>query len=450
MMDSRCPLVFLVGLIGTLISTIPPEVAAEIVIDINRGVIMPTKIAIPIFHGDSPLAQDITHVVTHDLESSGLFSSVDSRAHIQHLASFSDNPRFEDWRLIHTQVLVHAEVVPSGDKIDVSFKVYDVVSQQTLDRFSLSGRASAWRQMAHMIADIIYSRITGEKPYFNSRIVYISESYKKKRLIKRLALMDLDGANHKFLTKGETLVTTPRFSPTQQEIVYFSYVEAVNARGRRYTKGGRLYIFNLQTGETKAIGDAHGISFAPRYSPDGKSLIFSVARKGVSSIYTFDLQTRKTRRLTNSNCIDTSPCYSPDGRQIVFNSDRGGSQQLYVMDADGGNVRRLSFGPGRFATPVFSPRGDWIAFTCIAAGSFYIGVMRPDGTGLRMLAKGYMVEGPTWAPNGRVIMFTHQERSGKTLLYSVDVTGYNESRVPTPENASDAAWSPLIQSAKIE
>ncbi|MDR2412071.1 MAG: Tol-Pal system beta propeller repeat protein TolB [Holosporales bacterium] len=418
---------------------------AEVVVDINRGVMKPTKIALPTFHGASPLSADIVNVVTHDLENSGLFTLVDPKAYIQSFSSFEAKPRFDDWSIIRAQILVHGAVTRSGDKIEVSFKVYDIVTQKILDQFALSGSAAGWRQMAHMVADTIYSRVTGEKPYFNSRVVYIAESKKGGRSIKRLAIMDSDGANHKYLTRGDTLVITPRFSPIDQEITYFSYVEAVNARGRRYPKGGRIYRFNLQTGHVDTVGTLRGISFAPRYSPDGRYLIFSAVHRGISSIYTFDINTRTMQRLTQGNCIDTSPCYSPDGRHIVFNSDRGGSQQLYIMKADGSDVRRLSFGPGRFATPVWSPRGDWIAFTRLTRGEFYIGVMRPDGTGVRMIACGYLVEGPTWSPNGRMVMFTRQERTGKTRLYCVDVTGHNEFPVPTPGEASDAAWSPLIQ-----
>ncbi|MDR0406477.1 MAG: Tol-Pal system beta propeller repeat protein TolB [Holosporales bacterium] len=433
---------FLIGgccLAGRFLAT------AEVVIDINRGVMKPTQIAIPNFHGSTPLANDIAYVVARDLESSGLFTLINPQAYIQSFPSFATRPQFKDWHLIHAQILLHGNVTLAGDKIDVTFKVYDVISQQVLDQFSLSGRAKGWRQMAHMVADTVYTRVTGEKPYFNSRIVYIAETRKGKRRTKRLAIMDRDGANHKFLTRGNTLVITPRFSPVDQEITYFTYLEAVNARGRRSSRGGRIYRFNLQTGRTDAIGNVRGISFAPRYAPDGQSLIFSIVHKGISSIYTFDLRTRVMRRLTHENCIDTSPCYSPDGRRIVFNSDRGGSQQLYIMNADGTDVRRLSFGQGRFATPVWSPRGDWIAFTWLTPGDFYIGVMRPDGTGQRMIAKGYLVECPTWAPNGRVLMFTRQELNGKTHLYSIDVTGYNERPVPTPQEASDAAWSSLIQ-----
>ncbi|MDR1267805.1 MAG: Tol-Pal system beta propeller repeat protein TolB [Holosporales bacterium] len=418
---------------------------AEVLIDINRGVMKPTRIAIPTFHGASPLASDIVHVVAHDLESCGLFTLVDPKAYIQSFSSFEVKPRFEDWRLIHTQILVHGSVTQTGDRIEVSFKVYDIVSQQVLDQFALSGSATGWRQMAHMVSDTIYSRVTGEKPYFNSRIVYVAQSKRKRQFVRRLALMDFDGANHRYLTKGETLVTTPRFSPTEQEITYFSYIEAINSRGRRYTKGGRIYRFNLQTGAVDTVGSMSGISFAPRYAPDGRTLIFSIAHRGISSLYAFDLRTRTTRRLTRGNHIDTSPCYSPDGKKIVFNSDRGGSQQLYVMDPDGSNVQRISFGQGRFATPVWSPRGDWIAFTRLTRGEFYIGVMRPDGSGQRMVAKGYLVEGPTWGPNGRVIIFTRQERTGKTRLYCVDVTGHHEFPVLTPGDAVDAAWSPLIQ-----
>ncbi|MDR1910242.1 MAG: Tol-Pal system beta propeller repeat protein TolB [Holosporales bacterium] len=449
-MRSFCRLfVLVISLMGVLGVATPFTVLAEVVINISRGVVKPTKIAVPLFHGNTPLVQDIVHVVTRDLESSGLFSLVNPHAYIQSFSSFEVEPRFEDWNLVHAQILVHGDVTFLEGQITVAFKVYDVVSQQILDQFSLSGKAVAWRQMAHMIADTVYSRITGEKPYFNSRIVYIAETRTKRRRIKRLALMDADGANHKFLTKGDTLVTTPRFSPIRQEITYFSYIESVNACGRRYPRGGRIYRLDLQTGQTEVIGHVRGISFAPRYAPDGQSLVFSAVYRGVSSIYTFDLRTRTVRRLTRGNCIDTSPCYSPDGRQIVFNSDRGGAQQLYIMDADGTNVRRLSFGLGKFATPVWSPRGDWIAFTRMTTGNFYIGVMRPDGTGQRMIAKGYILESPTWAPNGRVLMFTRQERGGSSRLYSIDVTGYNEFCVSTPHDASDAAWSPLIQLMKM-
>jgi TolB protein len=297
-----------------------------------------------------------------------------------------------------------------------------------------------WRRIAHIVSDAIYKRMTGENGYFDTRIVYISETGPQNRRVKRLAIMDQDGEKHRFLTDGGTLVLTPRFSPTLQEITYLSY----------YGDVPRVYVFDIDTGREEVLGDFSGMTFAPRFSADGKQVIMSMAKDGNSEIYTMDLRTRSSKRLTNHSAIDTSPSYSPDGKFITFNSDRGGSQQIYVMDAGGRNVKRISHGKGRYATPVWSPRGDLIAFTKSTGGRFFIGVMRPDGKGERLLAEDFLVEAPTWAPNGRVLMFFRQESSkkdgsgGKTRLYSIDLTGHNEREVITPLDASDPAWSPLI------
>ena len=296
-----------------------------------------------------------------------------------------------------------------------------------------------WRQVSHIIADAVYKRITGEDGYFNTRIVYISESGPSNRRIKRLAIMDQDGENHKFLTQGDSLVLTPRFSPTLQEITYLSF----------YGDLPRVYIFNIETGRQEMLGDFPGMTFAPRFSPDGNTVIMSMAKDGNTEIYTMDLRTRAVKRLTRHSAIDTSPYISPDGKKIVFNSDRSGGQQLYVMNADGSSVRRISFGKGRYATPVWSPRGDLIAFTKISGGRFFIGVRAPDGSGERLLADGFLVEAPTWSPNGRVLMFFREtplaNKGGKrTRLFSIDLTGQNERQIVTPMDASDPAWSPLL------
>jgi TolB protein len=299
---------------------------------------------------------------------------------------------------------------------------------------------SNWRRMGHLISDAIYKTLTGEDGYFDTRIVYIAESGPANQRVKRLAIMDQDGANHNFLSDGRNLVLTPRFSPTAQEITYMSYV------------GGtpRVLLFNIDTGQQETLGEFPGMTFAPRFSPDGNRVVMSMAENGNTDIYTMDLRTRRRERLTNNAAIDTSPSFSPDGRRIVFNSDRGGSQQLYVMASDGGEARRISFGDGRYATPVWSPRGDLVAFTKMAGGRFQIGVMRPDGGGERILTDGFLVEGPTWAPNGRVLMYFRQQpsdRSGRSSskLHSIDLTGYNDRESVTPMDGSDPAWSPLKQ-----
>jgi TolB protein len=418
---------------------------AELRIDITSGKVEPMPIAIPAFPGDSAgesqAGRDIAGVVSADLERSGLFRALDPRSFIQNVSLGDSQPRFPDWRQINAQALVTGSVKTQGDgRLRVEFRLWDIFAEQQLTGYGYTTTQQNWRRIAHIMADAIYKRITGEDGYFDTRVVYISETGPVDRRIKRLAIMDQDGANHRFLTDGRSLVLTPRFSPTAQEITYLSYARGVP----------RVYLFNIDTGQQEVLGDFPGMTFAPRFSPDGNKVIMSLAVDGNSDIYTLDLRTRQATRLTDSPAIDTSPCYSPDGSQIVFNSDRGGTQQLYLMRAEGSDVKRISFGSGRYGTPVWSPRGDLIAFTKIDGGQFYIGVMRPDGSGERLLTQAFLVEGPTWAPNGRVLMYFRQMptdkqgKGGDPHLYSIDLTGYNEREVITPQGASDPAWSPLI------
>ncbi|MFQ6018588.1 MAG: Tol-Pal system beta propeller repeat protein TolB [Kiloniellaceae bacterium] len=417
---------------------------AELVVDITRGFVEPLPIAVTRFFGEAPdetrIGRDVAGVIADNLERSGLFRPIDQGAFIQDPATLRAGPRFGDWRLINAQALISGSAQLQADgRLRVEFRLWDVFAENQMTGLAYFTTPSNWRRVAHIISDAIYKRLTGEDGYFDTRIVYIAESGPQNRRVKRLSIMDQDGNNHRFLTDGGSLVLTPRFSPTTQEITYLSYIGDTP----------RVYLFNLNTGQQEVLGDFPGMTFAPRFSPDGNKVIMSLARQGNSEIYTMDLRTREVTRLTNHPAIDTSPSYSPDAKEIVFNSDRGGSQQLYVMSDDGSNVRRITFSKGRYATPVWSPRGDLIAFTRIHQGEFFIGVMRPDGTGERMLTKGFLVEGPTWAPNGRVLSFYRQTRADRrgrvtSKLYTIDLTGFNEREVITPIDGSDPAWSPLI------
>lgn len=418
---------------------------AELRIDVTQGRADPMPIAIGDFSAtDIPstkIGRDMAGVISANLQRSGLFAPIEQAAFIQAPGSLGVLPKFADWRVLNAQALVQGAVAVQGDgRLRVEFRLWDVFAEQQMVGNAYFTVPANWRRVAHIISDLIYKRVTGEDGYFDTRLVYIAESGPPDRRMKRLAIMDQDGANHRFLTDGSDLVLTPRFSPTTHEITYLAY----------YNNKPRVYIFNIDTGQQEVLGDFPGMTFAPRFSPDGAKVIMSMAKNGVTDVFTMDLATRKATQLTNNPSIDTSPNYAPDGRHVVFNSDRGGSQQLYVMDDDGGNVKRISFGKGRYATPVWSPRGDMIAFTKINGGRFYIGVMRPDGSGERLLADGYLVEAPTWAPNGRVLIYFKQTpndksgRGGSVKLYSIDLTGYNEREVVTPLDGSDPAWSPLI------
>ena len=418
---------------------------AQLQIDITRGNVDPLPIAIGDLAGANPetaqVGRDISGVIAANLERSGLFRAIERAAFIEDPTRISLRPRFGDWRLINAQALVTGGAIQETDgRLRVEFRLWDTFAEQQMTGLVYLTNPENWRRIAHLISDAIYKRLTGEDGYFDTRIVYISETGAADRRIKRLALMDQDGFGHRFLTDGKDLVLTPRFSPTRQEITYLSYF------GNR----PRVYIYNIDTGQQEILGDFPGMTFAPRFSPDGNRVIMSLAVDGNSDIYTMDVRTRRVEQLTRNPAIDTSPSFAPDGTRVTFNSDRGGTQQIYVMEADGRGQKRISFGGGRYATPVWSPRGDLIAFTKFQGGRFHIGVMRPDGTGERLLTESFLDEAPTWAPNGRVIMFFRQEprqddgSGGEVSLWSVDLTGFNVRRVVTPLDGSDPAWSPLF------
>ena len=435
----------LLAIFVLLLSSMPAW--PELRVDMNRGKIEPMPIAIPDFTGgggdESQTGSQLAHVISNDLDSSGLFRPLDPRSFIQNVAT-GEQPRFGDWRQINAQALVTGTVQGQGDgRFRVEFRLWDVGAEQQLAGYAYTTTRQNWRRIAHIIADEIYKRITGEDGYFDTRIVYIAESGPAKDRVKRLAIMDQDGANNQYLTDGRELVLTPRFSPSAQEITYLSYADKATPP--------HVYLFNIDSGQRESIGDFPGMTFAPRFSPDGNRVILSKAENGHTNIFVLDLRTHRLTRLTDGNSIDTTPSYSPDASKIVFNSDRGGSQQLYVMSSDGGGAKRISFGSGKYGTPVWSPRGDKIAFTKIEGGSFYIGIMNPDGSGERLLTQDFLVEGPTWAPNGRVLMYFREGpsdssgRGGSPRLYTIDLTGSNQHEVKTPGAASDPAWSPLLR-----
>jgi TolB protein len=408
------------------------------VIDVTNARNAPIPIAVTDL-GGGPLGANITAIVTNDLARSGLFRPIDRAAFIQSGPSDAGMPNFQNWKPTGAQALVTGQAFDDGSQVRVEFRLWDVLPGNQIQGTAFTAPKANWRRVAHIMADAIYFRLLGEKGYFDTRIVYVSGQGPKERRIRRLAIMDQDSANQRFLTDGAWLSLTPRFNPKRDEIVYMSYAN----------NQPRVYALNLASGAQSSLGHFDSMTFSPRYSPDGGTVVMATSDGGGSDIIA--VSGGSVRRLTNSGAIDVSPCYSPDSSRIVFASDRGGDQQIYIMGAGGGSAQRISYGSGRYGTPVWSPRGDLIAFTHYAGdtSNFSIGVMRPDGSGERILADGWLVEGPTFAPNGRVIMFWREtpgdsRGSGfSARLYSIDVTGFNEQPEPTPTDATDPAWSPL-------
>ena len=432
---------------------LPIKVFALIEVDITRGNLSPLPVAVSPLSIDknskegfkkilkiSNLGDEISAIVENNLKQSGLFNPLNKDAFLQKPDIANLKPRFEDWNLIKAQALITGKVTLVDEKLRVEFRLWDVLAGKEMMALAFTTVPSNWRRVGHIITDKVYKRLTGEKGYFDTRIIYVAEEGPKTKRIKKLAIMDQDGFNNKFLTLGNELVLTPRFSPTNQMVTYLSYFRNLP----------RVYLLDIETGMQEVVGDFPGMTFAPRFSPDGKKIIMSFAKDGNSDIYTMDLENRIVERITNHPSIDTSPSYSPDGKYITFNSDRSKYQQIYVMKSNGKNVKRISFGNGLYGTPVWSPRGDLIAFTKLHKGKFYIGVMRTDGSGERLLTENFYQEAPSWSPNGRVLIFYRETKTNSkgegfsAKLWSIDLTGYNEKQVETITDASDPSWSSLL------
>jgi len=431
----------------------PTKSFSLIEVDITRGNLNPLPVAVSsLFSSEqtysdlkkelkiNDLGLEISKVIENNLRQSGLFNPLSKDAFLQKPDIAHLKPRFEDWALIKAQALITGKVIFEDDKLRVEFRLWDVLAGKEMLALAFTTVSKNWRRVGHIITDKVYERLTGEKGYFDTRIIYVSETGPKTQRIKKLAIMDQDGFNNKYLTLGNELVLTPRFSPTSQMVTYLSYFRNLP----------RVYLLDIETGIQEVVGDFPGMTFAPRFSPDGNKIIMSFAKDGNSDIYTMDIESRIQQRITNHPSIDTSPSYSPDGNNIAFNSDRSGYQQIYVMRRDGSKVKRISFGNGLYGTPVWSPRGDLIAFTKLHKGKFYIGVMRPDGKGERLLTENYYQEAPSWSPNGRVLIFyreTKTDNDGRGFsakLWSIDLTGYNERLIDTETDASDPSWSSLL------
>ncbi len=413
---------------------------ADLTLDLRGGNFQPLKIAIADCVNESQVTP-VASVITNNLRRSGIFDPIPKDQFAERVSNFDAPPQFDGWRSKGAQALVTCRIGNEGGRLKAEFRLFDITSGEQLVGQQYFTDPASWRRVAHLISDAVYSRVTGEKGFFDTRIVFVDESGPKENRRKRLAVMDQDGANFKPLSGSDSLVVTPRFSPNSQDVTYMGFPQG----------GGdpKVYLLDVNRGSREVVGNFPGMSFSPRFSPDGRRIVMSLEQNGNANLYAMDIGSRSTTRLTSTGAIDTSPSYSPDGSQIVFESDRGGTQQLYVMGAGGGEGKRISFGDGRYSTPVWSPKGDYIAFTRQKGGMFGIGIMKPDGSGERILTEGFHNEGPTWSPNGRYIIF-FRDPGGQAgpKLFMVDITGRVQVPVPTPNYGSDPAWSPLLSETK--
>ena len=406
-------------------------------LDIRPGSeFQPVPIAVTPLAGEPDQSTLLTGVIQNDFSRCVFLKPLDPGSFPEKIANPDQPPHFSAWKGVGAQFVMTGRTGQGpGGRLRTDFRLWDVTSGQQVAGQQYVTDPNNARRVAHIISDAIFTRITGEKGFFDTRVAFVDETGPPQRRIKRLALMDQDGANVRYLTRGDELVVAPQFSPSSQDLTYMAFGQG----------DPRVYLLNIQSGQREVVGNFPGMSFSPRFSPDGQRIVMSLDQHGYANLYAMDLRSGATTRLTNTQAIDTSPCYSPDGSHITFESDRGGNQQIYVMSASGGPAKRISFGEGKYATPVWSPRGDYIAFTRISGGEFAIGVMKPDGSGQRILTEGFHNEGPTWAPNGLFLMFFRNPGgdSGSKILMA-DIMGVKRFPVPTPHYASDPSWGPLL------
>ena len=415
-------------------------------INVTNGQVEPLPLAVVSFDAenieDEEYSSKINDVISNNLKNTGLFKILSEKSYLQSKNEVFLQPNFGDWRLIDANFLVTGKLNINNKNLNINFKLWDVYQEKLLINKSISGVSfTEWRISSHIISNLIYEAITGEKGYFDTKVVYVAETYTNAAKSKQLAIMDYDGNNHKMLTNGDNLVLTPRFSPDGKNVVFLQYKN----------NKASVYLMNLISEKINILGNYSGMSFAPRFSPGGKKIIFSLTERGKSNIFVQELESKKKYQITNNKYINTSPYFSPDGKKIVFSSDRAGKQNIYIKKIDNkfSKSERITFGLGNYATPVWSPRGDYIAFTKSYKKRFFIGLIKENGKGERLISEGYLADGPTWSPNGRTLAFYKivKKRNDKYVskLFTIDITGNVEKELKTPYEASDPDWGPSIK-----
>ncbi len=418
---------------------------AELHVDVVAGGVDPISIAVQKFEAlggvSSADAKMLREVVENDLKRTGLFRIVNHDA-FPEFVKMNEMPNFTSWAAIKTRALVQASIKTDGkDKYKLEFYLWDVDGKEQIEAQSLIASKKSVRRLAHIMADAIYERLTGEEGYFDTQIVFIAETGSVSNRTKRMAIMDQDGYGMRYLSDKNTFVMSPHFSPNMSTVVFLSY----------RNDDPMVWVLDLETGDQTKLGNFGGMSFAPRFSPDGNKVALSLVKNGVTNIYEYDITTKALQQLTFGKHIDTSPSYSPDGRYMAFNSDSSGSQQIHVLDLQTGKQQRITFGAGRYATPAWSPDGQFIAFTKMADDTFYIGIMNPEGRHEKILAGGWYMEAPSWAPGSRRLVYyeTEQTADGEeriSHIRSVDITGQNIYDIDLKDglNGTEPTWSPKL------
>ncbi len=380
------------------------------------------------FGGDQKLAQEIVDVVTSDLTRSGLFRMVDPAGKAPHEVAEVNYP---DWQVRGADALAIGSVaVQAGGRIEARFRLLDVVKRAELVGQAVSAQDGQVRAVGHRIADLIYEKLTGDQGVFSTRIAYVNRLGKSFSLI----VADSDGYNEQIVLKQNEPIMSPTWSPDGSHLAYVSFE----------TGHAAVFVQSLYTNQRKAVADFKGSNSAPAWSPDGRQLAVVLTRDGSSQIYLMRPDGGDIRRITFSGAIDTEPNFSPDGQSLLFTSDRGGSAQVYRMPVEGGAAQRLTFAAGTSYSPRHSPDGKSFVFTHLSGGRFFISAQDFQTGQMEMLTEGGWEKKPSYAPNGKIILFASEAR-GRGILATVSSDGRVKQHMFTQSgDAREPVWGPHL------
>ena len=422
-----------VAILAEQTHALPPSRKAPLQIDIRKGVVSRIPVA---FLGFQPIESeiDIGSVVENDLKLSGSFSILPNYSMGQREEDALCTPNLLLWQSYPGAMIVQGNITTNGNIISVELKMYDAALNKLLKTGTIYANTGKWRSLAHKISNAIYYELTGEKGIFDTQIVFVAQSGTPLKPISRIAIIDQDGANFRFLTPPNEYCHTPKTSPVSPDIAYAFFNK----------RRSMLRVHNLDTGQ-KSILPIKGIGISTDFSPNGRTILFGDSCNGSTTLHAYDRSTGQTKQMNQAyGGISVSPSCAPDGQSFVVSSDqdlvrsptqgkrRIGAPKLYVIQYSTGAARLLSQNTGSYLCPAWSPDGQYIAFVKRSKGHYYIGIMNADGTGERMLASDHVIDYPSWAPNSRMVIFSAQQRRfGPYSLFMVDLTGRSLRKLPT-------------------
>lgn len=401
-----------------------------------------TKIAINHFltqkYEEKIIAKEIRDTVCKNLSDSGIFSIVAENNFIEQNKGSEFIPFFEAWKKINATILVNGSLTKNRkNNYTIVISIWDNILAKKILHRKITFSEKSIQKTSHIISDHIYQEIIGEKGYFDSKILYVAEKVIENKIFTRIAMMNQDGKEHKYLTNGKFISISPKISPDKENIAYVDFRAGIS----------KIFLRNLYSGQENLLTNMKGSIFSPRFSRNGKKILFSLAKKGATNIFKFDINTKKISVLTRNIYINTSPQFSPDDKKIIFTSNRLGTAKIYTMNEEGKNVVKITEKPGSHLEPKWSPDGKYISYINLRRKlGYYINIINTKTGEETTVVKSDVIHGYCWCPNSKYILFSeaigNKEEEKKTIykLQKINIFNKHKTTINTPYSASDPIW----------